>query len=186
MAERRLIRHLHTPAHVQRFLNSLSYNREVTKESLRSFRQALRHRTAHCLEAVFMAATILEQHGYPPTVLDLSSHDNLDHVVFIYQHKGRYGSIGRSRDSGLHGRPPIYRSIYHLVMSYYTPFIDKTGRITSYAVVNLNDIPRADWRFSPRNVWAVQNYLIAIRHRRLRTSHSHYHRLRRKYLASHR
>jgi hypothetical protein len=57
-AERRLIRRLRSPILVQRFLNRLPYNAESGRETLRSFRQALRHRTAHCLEAALAAACI--------------------------------------------------------------------------------------------------------------------------------
>src|SRR5262249_32266524 len=50
-AERRLIRRLRTPILVQRFLNRLPYNTETAPdpETLRSFREVLRHRRAHCL-----------------------------------------------------------------------------------------------------------------------------------------
>ncbi len=184
--ERSLIRRLRTPTQVQRFLlKHFAYNREEGGETLRSFRQALHHRRVHCLEAVFVAAAILEHHGYPPRVLDLSSHDNLDHVVFLYRKNGRYGTIGFSRDHGLWGRPPRYRTIKQLVMSYYVPFIDKTGRINRYATANLDDIPNIDWRFSPRNVWKVETYLTDIPHKWLRTSLARYRRLRAKYLAAH-
>jgi hypothetical protein len=66
-----LIGRLKTPALVQRFLNALPYNTEPPpgRATLRSFRGVVRHHTAHCLEAALSAATILEQHGYPPLVL---------------------------------------------------------------------------------------------------------------------
>src|SRR5262249_18582766 len=107
-AERSLVRRLRTPAAVQRWLNRLPYNTEPPpgRATLRSFRGVVRHRTAHCLEAALAAAVILEQHGYPPLVLSFESIDHLDHVLFVYQHRGRWGSVARSRDPGLHGRKP--------------------------------------------------------------------------------
>jgi hypothetical protein len=183
-AERRVIQRTRTPCQVQRFLkNYFQYNREENGETLCSFRRALHRRRVHCLEAVFIAAAILEHHGYPPRVLDLSSIDHLDHVVFLYRKNGRYGTIGFSRDKGLWGRPPKYRTIKQLVMSYYVPFIDKTGRINRYATANLDDIPNVDWRFSKHNVWKVQQYLIDIPHKWLRTSLKRYRRLHAKYLS---
>src|SRR5687768_18138176 len=109
-AERRLIRRLRTPALVQRYLNTLPYNTEPPPEraKLRSFRGVLAHRTANCLEAALAAAVILEQHGYPPMVLSFESVDELDHVIYIYRARGRWGAIGRSRDPGLHGRRPVF------------------------------------------------------------------------------
>ena len=106
--ERRLIGRLRTPILVQRFLNRLPYNTEPGRETLRSFRQVLRHRTAHCLEAALAAACILEQHGFPPLVMSLKSIDYLDHVIFVYCERGRWGSVARSRDPGLHGRKPAF------------------------------------------------------------------------------
>lgn len=185
-SERRLIQRLRTPTQVQNFLlRHFDYNREENGETLCSFRKALRRRRVHCLEAVFIAAAILEHHGYPPRVLDLSSVDHLDHVVFLYRKNGRYGTIGYSRDTGLWGRPPRYRTIKQLVMSYYVPFIDKTGRINRYATANLDEITGADWRFSKRNVWRVQQYLTDIPHKWLHTSLKRYKQLHAKYLATH-
>ena len=69
-AERRLIARLRTPEQVQRWLNRLPYNWERRGETLRTLRGVLRHGRAHCLEAALAAATILEQHGHPPLLLD--------------------------------------------------------------------------------------------------------------------
>ena len=100
-AERRLIERLRTPAAVQAWLNALPYNNETRGETLRSFRGVITRGTAHCLEAALSAAVILEQHRYPPLVLSFESIDLLDHVIFVYRRKGRWGSIARSRDPGL-------------------------------------------------------------------------------------
>ena len=136
-AERQLIRRLRTPMQVQRFLNALPYNIEPRGDTLRSFRQVLRHKTAHCLEAALFAACVLEHHGYPPLLMGLESADYLDHVIFVYRHRGRWGSVARSRDPGLHGRKPVFRSPRALAESYFDPYIDLTGRVTGYSVVSL-------------------------------------------------
>jgi hypothetical protein len=97
-AERRVIRRARTPQAVQRFLNALPYNTEPPpgRALLRSFRGVVRTRVVHCLEAAITAAVILEQHGFPPLVMSLESIDELDHVVFVYRHGGRWGSVARS------------------------------------------------------------------------------------------
>ena len=64
------------------------------------------------------AATILEHHGYPPLLMDLESKDQLDHVLFLFRRRGRFGAVARSRDPGLHGRKPVFRSVRALVTSY--------------------------------------------------------------------
>ena len=184
-SERRLIKRLHTPQLVQHFLNRLSYNTEPPPrgDSLRSFRQVLRRGKAHCLEAALAAACILEQHGHPPLVMSLASVDKLDHVIFVYRQRGRWGAIARSRDPGLHGRKPVFRSLRALAESYFDPYIDHTGRITGYAVVDLRRMGSYDWRLSRRNVWAVERMLLRLRHQKITRSGKRVRRLRVKYRA---
>jgi hypothetical protein len=181
--ERRIISRLRTPSEVQRYFNNLPYNTEPPpgRATLRSFRGVVRHRTAHCLEAALAAAVILEQHGYPPLVLSFESIDELDHVLFVYQQRGRWGSIGRSRDPGLHGRKPVFATARALALSYVDPYIDFSGRITGYAVVDLRVMGDYDWRLSDRNVWKVERMLLETPHRPIRSSDERIDRLRRLY-----
>jgi len=169
--ERRLIERLRTPVAVQRFLNTLPYNTEhpAGRPTLRSFRGVVCHHTAHCLEAVLTAAVVLEQHGYPPLALSFESVDQLDHVLFVYRHRGRWGSVARSRDPGLHGRKPVFGTARALALSYVEPYVDVTGRITGYAMVDLRVLERYDWRLSNRNVWKVERMLLDYPHRRIHT-----------------
>jgi hypothetical protein len=181
-AERRLVRRLRTPDDVQQWLNRLPYNREPDGETLRSLRGVVRHRTAHCLEAALAAAALLEQHGYPPLVLSFESIDQLDHVLFVYRDRGRWGSVARSRDPGLHGRLPVFATPRALALSYVDPYVDLTGRIVGYAVVNLDEaLGRYDWRLSVRNVWKAEQVLIDWPHRPIRISDERIDRLRRQY-----
>ncbi len=184
-AERRLIRRLSTPARVQRWLNTLPYNTEPPPggPTLRSFREVARTGTAHCLEAAVAAAVILEQHGYPPVVLSFESIDELDHVLFVYREKGRWGSVARSRDPGLHGRKPVFRTARALASSYVDPYVDFTGRITGYAVVDLRILGDYDWRLSERNIWKVERLLLEHPHRPIRTSDARVDRMRARYFA---
>jgi hypothetical protein len=184
-AERRLIRQLRTPAAVQRFLNALPYNTEPPPDpaTLRTFRGVVRLRTAHCLEAALTAAVTLEQHGYPPLVMSLESVDALDHVIFIYRRNGRWGSVGRSRDPGLHGRRPVFRTLRALAWSYFDPYVDRTGCVKGYGAVDLRVLGRYDWRLSDGNVYKVERMLFEIPHRPIRSSAARVAKLRAKYLA---
>jgi hypothetical protein len=177
-AERRLIARLSTPNLVQRYLNRLPYNTERGGETLRSFRQVLRHGKAHCSEAALLAACVLEQHGYPPLLMTFESIDLLDHVIFVYRARGRWGSVARSRDPGLHGRKPVFRSPRELALSYFDPYIDPTGCITGYAVVDLRKFTAYDWRLSSRNMWAAERFLVRIRHKRIKFSRARLRRVR--------
>ena len=183
-AERRIIRKYRTPAAVQAYLNGLPYNTEPPPggATLRSFRGVVRHGTAHCMEAALAAAVILEPHGYPPLILSFESIDELDHVLFVYRHRGRWGSIGRSRDPGLHGRRPVFRTARDLAVSYVEPYIDYHGRVTGYTVVDMQTLMGAyDWRLSEKNVWKAERALLDAPHRPIRSSDARFDRLRRKY-----
>ena len=169
-AERRVIDRHRTPGAVQHYLNVLRYNNEPHGETLRSFRGVVRHGTAHCLEAALSAAVILEQHGYPPLVLSFESIDRLDHVIFVYRTRTGWGSIARSRDPGLHGRRPVFTSPRNLALSYVDPYVDYTGGVTAYAVVDLRVMGTYDWRLADVNVWKVERMLLDWPHRRIRIS----------------
>ena len=183
-AERRVIKTYRTPHEVQRWLNRLPYNSEPDGETQRSFREVVRLHTAHCLEGALAAAVILEQHGYPPRVLSFESIDQLDHVIYVYQHRGRWGSIARSRDPGLHGRKPVFKTARALALSYVDPYVDFTGAVKAYAVIDLRELMgRYDWRLSPRNLWKVEQALIDYPHRPIRSSPVRIARLREKYRA---
>ncbi|MEA2206012.1 MAG: hypothetical protein QOE77_2788 [Blastocatellia bacterium] len=173
-AEWRLIEKLRTPAQVQRWLTLMPYNWELQGGTLRSFREVVRRNEAHCLEAAVAAAVILEQHGYPPLLLDLESVDLLDHVIFVFQKDGLWGSIARSRDIGLHGRKPLFRNLRQLVWSYFEPYIDLSGRIKGYGLTSLYDLGNYDWRFAARKMTKIEDHLRAIPHRTLRSSDRRY------------
>ena len=176
-----LIRRLDTPAKVQHWLTSLPYNWERNGGTMRSFREVVKRNEAHCLEACVSAAVILEQHGYSPLLLDIESVDLLDHVIFVFQKNGRWGSIARSRDIGLHGHKPVFRSLRDLVWSYFDPYVDFTGRIKGYGVTSLYELGKYDWRFSPRKMTRIEDHLRAIPHKRLVSSDKRYAKLLERY-----
>ncbi len=182
-AERRLIARLRTPTAIQRWLNALPYNNETGGETLRTFRGVVRTGTAHCLEAALSAAVILEQHGYPPLVLSFESIDLLDHVIFVYRTASGWGSVARSRDPGLHGRKPVFATPRALALSYFEGYIDFTGRIKAYGVVDLRVLGNYEWRLADGNVWKVERLLLDWPHRRIRSSDARANRLRKRYRA---
>ncbi len=174
-------RKLKTPRQVQQYLRTLPYNREKKGETLASAETALKRGRLHCFEAAFAAAAILEHHGYPPLVMSLESKDDLDHVIYVFRQNGLWGSIALSRDDGLHGRPARYRSARDLAWSYFDPYVDKSGMVTGYQVAHLDDC-ETDWRFSKRNVWKAEKYLIKLKHIRMKSSKARYKKLLKNYL----
>lgn len=180
-----MIDRLRTPLAVQRWLNRLPYNTEPPPDpaTLRSFRGVIHRHSAHCLEAALSAAVILEQHGYPPTVLSFESIDKLDHVIFAFTRRGRWGSVARSRDPGLHGRKPVFPTARALALSYVDPYVDLTGRVVGYAVVDLRVLGQYDWRLSEQNVWKVERVLLDWPHHKIHSSDRRIDGLRRRYRA---
>jgi len=176
-----LIQSLSEPAQVQRYFSNLPYNWERNGATLRSFREVVKRNKVHCLEAAVSAAVILEQHGYPPLLLDIESWDLLDHVIFVFQQRGLWGSIARSRDIGLHGRKPLFRSLRDLTWSYFDPYVDMSGRIQGYGLTNLYDLGNYDWRFSPRNMAKIENHLRELPHKRIHSSDKRYEKLHARY-----
>ena len=127
---------------------------------------------------------MLEPHGYPPLLLSFESIDRLDHVIFVYRHKGRWGSVARSRDPGLHGRKPVFATPAALARSYLDPYIDFTGRVTGYVVVNIATLMGDyEWRLTDKNVWKVERVLLDYPHRPLSSSNARVNRLRASYRA---
>ena len=150
---------------------------------MRSFREVVKRNEAHCLEAAVGAAVILEQHGFQPLLLDLESHDLLDHVVFVFKENGRWGSVARSRDPGLHGRKPVYRSLRDLAWSYFDTYVDFTGRLKGYGLTSLYELGHYDWRFSPRKMSKIEDHLRAIPHKPMHSSDKRYNKLLARYHA---
>jgi hypothetical protein len=177
----KLAKKLKTPQQVQKYLRRLPYNREKKGETLSSAETALRRGRLHCFEAAFAAAAILEHHGYPPLVMSLESQDDLDHVIYVFKEKNRWGAVALSRDQGLHGRPARYRSLRDLAWSYYDPYVDKVAKITGFQVAHLDDCA-VDWRESKRNVWKAEKYLIKLKHTPLKSSKARYKKLLQDFL----
>ena len=166
---------------MQRWLNSLPYNNEPDGDTMRTFRGVVRTKTAHCLEGALAATVILEQHGYEPLVLGFESIDLLDHVLFIYKTRTGWGSVARSRDPGLHGRKPQFRTPRDLALSYMEAYIDYTGRITGYEVFDLRILDPYSWRLSAGNVWRVERLLLESPHRPIVSSDRKIDAMRRRY-----
>ena len=135
--ERRLISRLRTPDDVQRYLNRLPYNNEEDGETLRCFRGVVQHGTAHCLEAALFAATVLEAARLSPARPQLRVEGPARSRHLRLRTARGWGSVARSRDPGLHGREPVFASARALASSYLEPYIDYSGDIRAYAVVDL-------------------------------------------------
>lgn len=129
-----------------------------------------------------MAAAALLAPYCPPLILDLESEDFLDHTLFIFQQNGKWGAVGKSRDIGLDGRQPVFKSVELLARSYIIPYIDAKAHITSCGVLDLRTLPSQRWKNSRQNVWYVEAALRQMPHEKLYTPLSEVKNWRRRYI----
>jgi hypothetical protein len=169
-SERSMLRALKTPEKIQRFLDSIAYNKEDGGPTCRSPRRVLRDRTAQCLEGALFAAAALRVSDFPPLVLDLEAVRDDDHVLAIFRQHGHWGAIAKSNYAGLRFREPVYRTLRELAMSYFEHYFnleaEKTLRTYSRPV-NLKRFDRIEWMTAEQDLWPISEYLFAIPHRRL-------------------
>lgn len=168
-SELRFLRSLEHPHRVQRFLDSIPYHLAGTAFSPL---QVLRHKTAHCLEGAIFAAAALRHNGYPPLLLDLEGHNDSDHVVAVFREKNAWGAVAISNYSGLRYRPPVYRSLRELAMSYFNDYFNlrrERSLRTFSQPVNLKRFDRLGWMTREDNVWFIAEHLCDIPHTRLLT-----------------
>jgi hypothetical protein len=163
-ADLRNLRALKTPAHIQKFIDGLEYQYADTAWSPA---RVLRERKGHCLEGALVAAAALRANGHPPLVMDLESVHDDDHVVALYRERGLWGGIAKSNFAGLRFRPPVYRTLRELALSYFAHYYNLRGEYTLRAYsrpVDLSRLDRRHWMTSEDDVWCVPEALIAARH----------------------
>ena len=160
----RTLRSLKTPALIQKFVDSLTYQYADTAGSPQ---RVLRERKGHCLEGALVAAAALRVNGHPPLLMDLEAVHDDDHVLAIYQKRGLWGSIAKSNFAGLRFRAPVYRTLRELAMSYFEHYYNLRGERTlrAYSVpVNLARLDGKNWMTAEEDVWAVTDLLVDARH----------------------
>lgn len=158
--EWRMLRGLKTPAGIQRLLNALSYHDADTAWSpLR----VLREGTAHCLEGGILAAAALRAIGHPPLILDLVGEQDDDHIIAVYRERGHWGAVSKSHFNGLRERPPIFRSLRELALSYFEDYYNGRGERTLRKFSEPVDLSRFDdraWMTTERPIWFVPKHLV--------------------------
>ena len=163
-ADLRTLRALNTPAKIQKFIDSITYQYADTAWSPQ---KVLRERKGHCLEGALLAAAALRVNGYPPLLMDLEAVRDDDHVLAIYRERGLWGSVAKSNYAGLRFRAPVYRTLRELAISYFEHYYNLRGERTlrAYSVpVNLSRLDGKHWMTSEDDVWCVTDLLIDARH----------------------
>ena len=115
---------LGTPEKIQEFVNRLRWNHETDGPTARSVVEVLRHSSAHCIEAAFVAACGLWLAGHPPLLIDLgAARGDVDHVMALFRRGRHWGAISKSNSPFLRYRDPIYRSLRELSLSFFPQYV---------------------------------------------------------------
>lgn len=158
---------LNTPEKIQDFLDSLPFNFEKTGDTMRSPRETLCHKKAHCLEGALLAAAALWYHGEKPLLLDLeTTPKDQSHVVALFRRNGLWGAISKTNHAVLRYRDPIYTTVRELAMSYFNEYFLDTGIKTlraysrPFSLLSLKD----NWLTDDKPLWNVEKKLAASPH----------------------
>lgn len=156
--EEKLFKKLNTPAKIQDYLNTVSYNFETRGETCMSPRRVVATKRAHCLEGAYLAAAVLWYHGEKPLLLDLRStkHD-LDHVVALFKRNGCWGAISKTNHAVLRYREPIYKTIRELALSYFHEYFLDDGTKTMRDYSKPFDLRRfgETWITEQEELWDI-------------------------------
>lgn len=117
------------PKAIQDYLDAVAYN--CTEQTFAP-RDVVRRQMAHCMDGSVFAATALEALGHPPLLVDLRAVDDDDHVIAVFREEGLWGAVAKSNTTSLRFRPPVFRSIRELALSYFAVYFNTRGEMSLY------------------------------------------------------
>ncbi len=170
--ERKILEACHSPAQIQEFIDTLSYNFEADGIArLRSFRGVVRDRMAHCFEGALAAAAIMQYHGKHPILLCMES-DVIDHIVCAYEENGYWGAIGQSRDPHIKGRNRSFKTVDDLVASYENLYwdymIDGSPDLSMRGFATIDPAEaNEDWITAKGDLWFMEKKLYEVAYKAL-------------------
>lgn len=158
------------PKHIQDYLDATPYN--CTERTLSPY-YVVRDRMAHCMDGAVFAATALQSLGHRPLLVDLRAVDDDDHVIAVFREDGLWGAVAKSNTTLLRFRPPVFRSIRELALSYFAVYFNTKGAMSlreysrpfslrRYADAYLDD---ADIAYIGADLDRTQHYPIVSRKR---------------------
>ena len=145
--ERRILSKLRTPAHIQKFLDELPYDKAGGASSPRV---VMRKGKAQCYSGVLFACAALRELGYAPLLMWIDAVTDDGHCLALYEIGGLWGSIAKSNYTTLRSREPIY-SYLSLGLSYFDGYFNVYGKRTmrGFTVpIELEEFEPRGWRFS--------------------------------------
>jgi hypothetical protein len=168
-----LLKGLNTPAKVQDFLNSLSFNFEKRGETNSSVKYTLKRGSAQCFEGALVAVAALWTQGRPPLLLDLkATQPDFDHVVALFKQDGLWGAVSKTNHAVLRYREPVYRDVRELTMSYFHEYFLNNGRKTLRSFSRPFNVSKymTEWLNSSENLAWLAHKLDRSPHTRVLTA----------------
>jgi hypothetical protein len=144
--ERRVLKSLRTPAHIQQFLDELPYDEEGGAVSPRG---VMRNNKAQCYSGVLFACAALRELGHRPRMMWMDAVEDDGHAIALYQRGKLWGSVAKSNFTTIRSREPVYPYLA-LGLSYFEGFFNQYGKRTmrGFTVpVDLEKFEKRGWRF---------------------------------------
>jgi len=154
-----------SPLEAQAVLEGLKHSRRYLPK-VRSAQVSIKSGEATCLEAVFIAAMLMEDLGFPPKVLALDTIDDVGHAVYMYETKEGYRSLGRSSSPELQARHEPHKTVRDLAASYREGLRNLGYTLWRFGELDLRDC-FWDWRTSREDLSRIQRSLTACAHQRI-------------------
>lgn len=150
---------LDTPAKIQDYLESISFNHEEFGETCMSPKNVLLHKKAHCMEGALLASACLLLQKKKPLILSLRVlPDDYDHVVTLYKENNYWGAISKTNHAVLTWRDPVYKTIREIALSYFHEyFLNTTGEKTLRGYSNPINLRRfgTSWITADGNLFSI-------------------------------
>jgi len=144
--ERRILKGLRTPAHIQQYLDELEYDEN---DGAASPRTVMRNGKAQCYSGVLFACAALRELGHAPRLMFIDAVSDDGHCLAVYKSEGLWGALAKSNFTTLRSREAIYPYVA-LGLSYFDGFFNMYGKKTmrSFTVpVELEQFESRGWRF---------------------------------------
>lgn len=171
--EEKILKELKNPSQIQDFLNKIPINFEEKGDTCMSPRMVLQKKKCHCIEGAMFAALALRLQGRKPLIVHLkTTKEDYEHVIAIFQEKGKWGALSKTNHGVLRYREPVYNNLRELVMSFFHEYTDNKGRKTlrSFSVpVNLARFDKKGWMTDEKDLWYIDDYLDKVKHFKILT-----------------
>ncbi len=157
---------LDTPDKIQSYVSRIPFNFEPEGPSCMSVSMTLTTHRALCMEGALVAALAFWIQGERPLMLDMSAHDDDDHVIALFRRSGHWGAVSKSNHPYVRYRDPVYRTIRELVMSYVHEYYNLDGHKSLRGFggpLDLSQIDPSVW-IGGESAWEVANMLCDIPH----------------------